>query len=224
MGDPPLRSGHYTVKSKIHGFECLRCGMKGFIGDIKTNPCEFPNAIPKYHDEEPSKTGDKTPMAPTESTLPGSDADVAALQEELQALQLAEEEFELLEIMKSEQQALEALAMEHAALEAQEKKEKTDRMVADLVAKEFPDEIARWAVQESKLEWAQALDLAYKRIQREEHEILEKKEQEEKRLAKVAKVGRKPATPCSSTTMPPPPMPPSETCHLSTKTTLSNST
>jgi len=185
IGESPLRSGHYTVKSKIHGFECLRCGMKGYIRDIMEKPCEFPNAIPKYHDDEPSKTGDETFVAPTEPTLPEpDDADVAALQEELQALQLAEAEFDLLEAIQAEQQALEAMAKEQAALETQEKKEKIDGMVADLVAKGFPDEIAHWAVQESKLKWAEALDLAYQRIQREEHEILKEKEKEEKRLAK----------------------------------------
>lgn len=225
IGESPLRSGHYTVKSKIHGFECLRCGMKGYIRDIMEKPCEFPNAIPKYHDDEPSKTGDETFVAPTEPTLPEpDDADVAALQEELQALQLAEAEFDLMEAIQAEQQALEAMAKEQAALETQEKTEKIDGMVADLVAKGFPDEIAHWAVQESKLKWAEALDLAYQRIQREEHEILKEKEKEEKRLAKDTTVKRKPATPCSSTSMPPPPLPLSKTCVPSTQTILRNST
>ncbi len=180
-------------------------------------PCEFPNAIPKYHDEEcePATRENEACVGPTNSEVDADDADVAALQEELSALKLAEEEFDLLEAIESEQKALEAMATEHAALEAQGEKDKNtkevaDQMVANLVTMGFSHEMACWAVQESKLEWNQALDLAFQRIQREEHEILEKMEKEEERLAKVSRDGRKQATPCRSTSMPPPTVPPAK--------------
>ena len=46
--ETPLRPGHYTVKSRDHGWECLRCGAKGHITDIKAKECPRPHASPNY--------------------------------------------------------------------------------------------------------------------------------------------------------------------------------
>lgn len=193
-----FRPGHYTVKSKKHGFECLRCGKTGYIRDIMETECPNPNAPPNYHDESINDTG-----LGKSSADDGSDDALQALQDELWALEFQEEEYRLLE-------SLEALEAEKALLETQEETNKqtkeVDLMVGDLVTMGFDPEMASLAIQESKGDWTQALDLCYQRIQKEEHEMLEKAEKEEKK-AHVAGKGRMPATPCTSTSMPPPPLP-----------------
>ncbi len=189
-----FRPGHYTVKSKKHGFECLRCGKTGYIRDIMETECPNPNAPPKYHDESNNDTG---------LGKSSTDDDLQTLQDELMALELEQEEYLLLE-------TLEALEAEHASLVVQDKtnneKKEVDLMVGDLVTMGFDHEMASLAIQESKGDWGQALDLCYQRIQKEEHEMLEKAEREEKK-ARVTEKGRRPATPCTSTSMPPPPLP-----------------
>ena len=199
---PHLRPGHYTVKSKKHGFECLRCGMKGYIRDIMETTCSNPHVTPQYYDEDTKDTNVETT---------GSCSDETLLKDELMALQLLEQEFQLLEAIEAEQAILDDLSLQCAALAAEEetdqkKQEITKRMVDDLVIMGFSQDMAIWAVQESKSEWGRAVELAQKRIQEEEHALLEKQGEEE-HAKKTALRRRKPATPCKSTSMPPPPVP-----------------
>ncbi len=211
---PPLRPGHYTVKSREHGWECLRCGAKGNITDIKAKECPRPHASPNYGGViEPVP-----PQGSSEAVLlpPSTSYDEQLLRDELEALKLIEEEYALLESIQAEQDALEALQKESAVLEVMslpagpgeaelQEKDLVDRMVADLVTLGFSFEMASWAIVESKADWEQAKDLAYTRTQEEEHAALVRQEEEEDRKHKLIKKARMVATPCSSPkTLPPP--------------------
>ena len=43
------------MKSRVHGFECLRCGMKGDIRVIKEQNCSNPTGTPIYPEDEKEK-------------------------------------------------------------------------------------------------------------------------------------------------------------------------
>lgn len=215
--ETPLRPGRYTVKSRDHGWECLRCGAKGHITDIKAKECPRPHASPNY-----DGVNEYVPPLPEPVVLPPSTSyDEQLLRDELEALKLIEEEYALLESIQAEQDALEALQKEAAVLEVKslpagpgkaelEKKDLVDRMVADLVTLGFSFEMASWALVESKSDWEKAKDLAYTRTQEEEHAELVRQEEEEDRKLKVLKKGRRIATPCSSSKMDPPSMHPTQ--------------
>ena len=227
-----LRPGHYTVKSKEHGHECLRCGLKGWISDIKAKECTNPHGEPVYPEEAEEKkveekkvTCDCDPPGPTATCNP-VEAELANLRElehEYQSLKALEHQLAMIEEMQQEQEHLEALEHEQWMLEmkgvvgSDQEVEKEcaaywerhrANMEAKLVKINFPQEIAKWAVETSEGVWEKALDMAYKRTQEEEQKMIADEEDAKKEL-KVKK-RRPPASPCASRkprtdTMEPPP-------------------
>ena len=177
--------------------------MKGFIRDILDTECPQPHATPKYYDEDDLEaTTAETPTIGNEQEL----------EDELMALQLMVEELQLLAAIEADEAALQDLAFQSAPIEASketgEKKATADKMVGDLVIMGFDKDMAVWAVQESKEDWGEAVDLAHKRLQDEEHQMLVQQEEEEEERKKALRKGsRELATPCRSTSMPPPPVP-----------------
>ena len=73
------------MKSKVHGYECLRCGMKGDIRYIKAEDCRNPTGTPKYPEGEKEETAKDDPfkrprwkdfVASRNELVPPADADM----------------------------------------------------------------------------------------------------------------------------------------------------
>ena len=138
-----LRPGHYIVKNKEHGCECLRCGSKGVISDIKAKECTNPHGEPVYPEEAEEKKGEKkaeemkieetkgeekkaeektvtcdppghsAPWNPVEAEL----AHLKALEHEYESLKALEHQLDMINQMQQEQEHLEALEHEQLMLE-----------------------------------------------------------------------------------------------------------
>lgn len=210
-------SGHYTVKSKRLGFQCLRCRKSGESKqEVESQRCPCPKAKPRFDDND---DGDEKGKPSCKRNI---DAELNAalddhleqkLREEMAVLKHLQEELETAEAIEREKEILEALMMEQAKLESegetdQDKKALAARMAEDMVTMGFTQEMASWAVQESKAEWGKALDLLNKQLHEEEEAKIASKNRKDDNHSKTATMSkRKPATPCASTTMPPPPVP-----------------
>ena len=235
-----LRPGHYTVKNKEHGHECLRCGMKGWISDIKATECTNPTGEPIYESDGEEVT-QEPPAPPKPTALPDAieeeAANLMALEQEYHSLKALEHQLAMVEEMQQEQEYLEALEQEQLMLEmkgvvgCEEELEKEceaywERHRANMKSKlmkiKFPEKVATWAVETSNGEWSDALEKAYKRIQEEESKELQKVEEEDEKR----KRGRAPARPCASESQPPqvetmpPPNVPSKKLKVDTPCTM----
>ena len=176
-----LRPGHYTVKNKEHGHECLRCGMKGWISDIKSKECTNPTGEPIYENDGEEVTREP-PTLPkptaTQDAIEQEAAQLMALEMEYNALKALEHQLAMVEEMQQEQEYLEALEQEQLMLEmkgvcgceeevekeceAYQKRHRTN-MKSKLMKIKIPEKIATWAVETSNGEWSDALEKAYKR-------------------------------------------------------------
>ena len=215
-----LRPGHYTVKNIEHGHECLRCGMKGWISDIKATKCTNPTGEPNYYYENDGEEVTQEPPAalkptPLTDAIEEEAANLMALEQEYQSLRALEHQLAMVEEMQQEQEYLEALEHEQLMMEMkgvcgrEEEVEKEceaywERHRANMKSKlmkiKFPEKIATWAVETSNGEWPDALEKAYKKMQEEERKMVQKVEEEDEKKKK----GRAPATPCASNRQPPP--------------------
>ena len=194
-----LRPGHYTVKSKEHGHECLRCGLKGFIGDLKTMPCANPTADPVYPVEDIEVSNDRHALP---KALPEDDHNDSGLLKELEMLRGLEEELAYINAIEEEKEKLDALEKEILMMDVDQvldevpKETKTTSPVHEtieskLVEMGFSRSIAFWAADTSH-GWSAALDKAYIRTQEEEYmELLQAEKEEEARIKKERKEARK---------------------------------
>ena len=223
VSEAHLRPGHYIVKCKEHGTECLRCGLRGSMDFVKSKACTNPTGTPAYPDEEVSNLspfkGLKSNEAPKES-----DHDQLLL-DEMEALRLLEEDLAMMNAIQSEQEELEALQeqllnldLNSEAVAGPEAHRFSPQDITEkLVEMGFPKELAAWAAETSDGDWDKAVDQAYIKIQEQEHQELLKaeaaEEEEKKAAARVARTsGRPPASPqvkgkSPETSMPPPRVP-----------------
>ena len=125
------------------GCECLRCGSKGVISDIKAKECTNPHGEPVYPEEAEEKKGEKkaeemkieetkgeekkaeektvtcdppghsAPWNPVEAEL----AHLKALEHEYESLKALEHQLDMINQMQQEQEHLEALEHEQLMLE-----------------------------------------------------------------------------------------------------------
>ena len=179
----PLRPGHYTIKLKDqHGFECLRCGLKGAIKSFKTE-CPRANDTPKYPDEATVSTEEPVAKASANNVCESDSHEADLHDAELKHLQLLEQEFALLEAIQQEQEALEALNTELTMLQVNNLEggcvDPTPHMVECLADFGYSYEVATWAVNEANCDWDMALELAFNRYKKEEHEAILTAEYEE---------------------------------------------
>ena len=193
-----LRPGHYTVKSKQHGHECLRCGMKGFISDIKAIPCPNPTAEPVYPNEDVEVSSDQPPLP---KTLPEDDhSHDLGLVKELEMLRGLEEELAFMNAIEEEKEQLEALEKEMLMMDVDKVLDLPNEtgttspvhesVESKLVEMGFSRSIASWAAETSH-GWSAALDKAFTRTQEEEYmELLKAEKEEEDRIKKEKKEAR----------------------------------
>lgn len=117
-----LRPGHYIVKNKEHGYECLRCGMKGYVGDIRAKECANPTGEPVYPeevDEEPHRSEGMTVDVP--SAIEEEAANLKAMEEEMRSFRALEEKLAAINEIQAELERLEALEEEKLMLGARQR-------------------------------------------------------------------------------------------------------
>ena len=235
LGESHLRPGHYTVKNKDYGHECLRCGMKGHISLIKTSECTNPTGEPIYPQDSIGAEANQSPFSFHSESKEGASTDIPndteekGLRDELAMLQELENQLAMINALEEEKQLLENLEMQHLMLDyeqvvpddmhppkdSKDFEEDPEVMKTKLIDMNIPEPIATWAVEEAKGEWEKALDKALKAEIEKHWSGVAQAEAKKDALASATK-GRPPATPMSSTTtspakpddsMPPPPVP-----------------
>ena len=140
---------HYLVKDQVHGYKCTKCGLTGYVSDIREKGCKVrkpgveaaPAPVPK-EPQEPEETpgfgasaavvGREMALKAQMEVLPEVGENVAAdaeaaeavLQQELAELEMLEEELLMQELLEEELELsnLEAQLLAESGVETEEEK------------------------------------------------------------------------------------------------------